>query len=74
MDRGAWRGTVHGVTKSQTRLRQLSTHARVKSAFLNAHDTFNIFFIHLKGNDFIAAFSQYILWQSMNPKTTKLLC
>ena len=23
MDRGAWRATVHGVTKSQTRMRQL---------------------------------------------------
>ena len=27
MDRGAWRATVHGVAKSQTRLKQLSTHA-----------------------------------------------
>ena len=26
MDRGAWRATVHGVTKSQTPLKQLSTH------------------------------------------------
>ena len=26
MDRGAWRATVHGVSKSQTRLKQLSTH------------------------------------------------
>ena len=26
MDRGAWRATVHGVTKSQTRLKRLSTH------------------------------------------------
>ena len=26
-DRGAWQATVHGVTKSQTRLKQLSTHA-----------------------------------------------
>ena len=26
MDRGAWRATVHGVTKSLTRLKQLSTH------------------------------------------------
>ena len=25
MDRGAWRATVHGVTQSQTRLKQLST-------------------------------------------------
>ena len=27
MDRGAWRATVHRVTKSQTQLKQLSTHA-----------------------------------------------
>ena len=27
MDRGAWRATVLRVTKSQTRLKQLSTHA-----------------------------------------------
>ena len=26
MDRRAWRATVHGVTKSQTRLQQLDTH------------------------------------------------
>ena len=27
IDRGAWRATVHGVTKSQTQLKQLSMHA-----------------------------------------------
>ena len=27
MDRGAWRATVHRVTKSQARLKQISTHA-----------------------------------------------
>ena len=27
MDRGAWQATVHGVTKSQTGLEGLSTHA-----------------------------------------------
>ena len=26
MDRGAWRATVHGVTKSQTLLKQMSMH------------------------------------------------
>ena len=26
MDRGAWWATVHGVTKSQTRLKRLSKH------------------------------------------------
>ena len=29
MDRGAWRATVHEVAKSQTKLKQLSTHARM---------------------------------------------
>ena len=28
MDRGAWRVTVHGVTESQTGLKQLSLHTR----------------------------------------------
>ena len=28
MDRGAWRATVHGVAKSQTQLKQLSTYVR----------------------------------------------
>ena len=32
MDRGAWRATVHGVTKSWTRLKWLSTHSK---AYLN---------------------------------------
>ena len=30
MDREAWWATIHGVTKSQTRLKRLSTHARVE--------------------------------------------
>ena len=29
MERGAWQATVHGVTKSQTRLKGLSTHIRI---------------------------------------------
>ena len=29
MDRGAWQATVHGVTRSQTGLKQLSMHAQV---------------------------------------------
>ena len=35
MDRGAWRATVHGVTKSQTQLKRLSTH---KHTFFSAFD------------------------------------
>ena len=30
MNRGAWRTTVHAVAKSQTRLKQLSTHTFVE--------------------------------------------
>ena len=30
MDREAWWATIHGVTKSQTRLKRLTTHARVE--------------------------------------------
>ena len=32
MDRGAWWATVHGVAKSQTRLKQFSLHARPPSS------------------------------------------
>ena len=28
MDRGAWRATIHRLTKSQTQLKQRSTHAQ----------------------------------------------
>ena len=31
MDRGAWRATVHGVTKSQTRLKRQLRHAQFSS-------------------------------------------
>ena len=31
MDRGAWWATVHRVTKSQTRLKRLSTHTAFKA-------------------------------------------
>ena len=29
MDRGAWQATVHRVTQSRTRLKQLSTHTHI---------------------------------------------
>ena len=32
MDRGAWRAIVHGVAKSQTRLKRLSMHACTRQA------------------------------------------
>ena len=34
MDRGGWRATVHGVTKSQTQLKQLSMHTRPLKGFV----------------------------------------
>ena len=36
MDRGGWRATVHGVTKSQTRLKRLSTQAHMIRLYLSA--------------------------------------
>ena len=33
IDTGVWRSTVHGVAKSQTRLKQLSTHVRMHTVF-----------------------------------------
>ena len=36
MDRGAWRSTVYGITKSQTQLKRISTHA-IKSLDQNLH-------------------------------------
>ena len=32
LDRGSWQATVHRVAKSQTRLKRLSTHARVRTS------------------------------------------
>ena len=39
MDRGAWQATVHRVTESQTRLKQLRTHPLVYDTILS-----NMFF------------------------------
>ena len=39
MDRGAWRATVHRVTKNQTQLRQLSTHSTNFSKGLKKKET-----------------------------------
>ena len=36
MDRGAWQATVHSVTQSWTRLKQLHTYARTSSAVCGA--------------------------------------
>ena len=36
MDRGTWPATVHGVTKSLTGLKQLSTHAHTSAARLHS--------------------------------------
>ena len=36
MDRGGWRATVHGVTKSRTRLKRLSMQAHMIRLYLSA--------------------------------------
>ena len=36
MDRGAWWATVHRVTKSQTQLKRLSTHVKMKSVGISS--------------------------------------
>ena len=37
MDRGAWRATVHGVTKSRTRLKRLNTHIHAACGILSLY-------------------------------------
>ena len=36
MDRGTWQATVHGVAKSQTQLKRLSTHVSLGTVHLNS--------------------------------------
>ena len=43
MDRGAWRATVHGVTNSQTWLKQLSTHTCILNANLHLQMSSTVF-------------------------------
>ena len=38
MDRGAWQAIVHGVTKSHTRLKQLSTAQHIEKVINNLLD------------------------------------
>ena len=45
MDRGAWWATVHKVAKSQTQLKQLSTHA---SHSISSHDCIIIYLLDIK--------------------------
>ena len=44
MDRGAWRATVHGVTKSQTRLKRLSVRAHKVVCAINLTSVSHILF------------------------------
>ena len=37
MDRGGWKAIVHGVSESQTQLKQLSTHALYTELYSKAH-------------------------------------
>ena len=40
MDRGAWQARVHRIVKSQTRLKQLSTHTLIRSLKILVHFIF----------------------------------
>ena len=46
VDRGAWRATVHGVTKSQTGLKQLSMHAHTVFHGMNTAQFFIQFYYY----------------------------
>ena len=35
MDRRAWQATIHRIARSQTQLKQLSTHARIRNLYSN---------------------------------------
>ena len=48
-DRGAWWATVHGVTKSQTRLQQPSMHTFLKKAEKATQSKTTIIFAHQTG-------------------------
>ena len=52
MDRGAWRATVHGVAKSQTRLKQLSTYTHVYTIKLLTFDFSFLKFKKIKKHSF----------------------
>ena len=49
MNRGAWWATVHGVTKSQTRLQQPSMHTFLKKAEKATQSKTTIIFAHQTG-------------------------
>ena len=51
MDRGAWQTTVHRVPKSQTRLKQLSTHTHAYKPLILGHKKELI--IILRGTEYI---------------------
>ena len=61
MDRGAWQATVHGVTRSQTRLKQLSMHAHVETPWKYGVQPLN-YVISLE-NGFI------LIYRTMEPVT-----
>ena len=57
MDRGAWGPTVHGVAKSQTRLKRLSIHAQAyMGQFLCSVIVSSCLLLDLKNNDICKIF------------------
>ena len=58
MDRGAWWATVHGVAKSQTRLKQFNTHTRTVARGQNAS-------VQIKGIIIWNGIKCYVSWKAL---------
>ena len=65
MDRGAWQATVHGVAKSRTWLKQLSTHYRAEASQLFLH--YPLGFPHLLRFSHIQSFHLVTSWNEQIP-------
>ena len=67
MDRGAWRPIVHGVAKSQTRLKRLNMHALVAQMVKNlpAVQETRVLFLGLEDplEEKMAAHSSILAWK-----------
>ena len=58
MNGGAWWATVHGVAKSQTRLKQFSTHTRTVARGQNAS-------VQIKGIIIWSGIKCYVSWKAL---------
>ena len=68
MDRGAWWATVHGVAKSQTQPKRLSTHpARTQgSNLVLPHCTQTLYPLSHQGRPIHGYYRKYIFWTEKN--------